>query len=233
MINENKRKTIEAAIRNKDVEGRAQVHILHAPSRREAKGSDQILRCIEKLKAQGYRINYREMHGVPNSEINRALAECDFVIDQLYSDAPMAGFAAEAASYGKPAIVCGYLGKCVWLDRIPTYYCHPHELEGAIKEFITKKDLREKIGLAAREFIQNEWGCKNVARKYVTVFKGSVPSPWMYRPTDIRYVHGWGIKEEELRACLRSYIDEYGVSALQLDDKPMLKDSFLRLAEGK
>ena len=59
-----------------------------------------------KHNNEGLPLEYVEIVGQPNDIVLAEIARSAFVIDQLYSDTPMAGFAAEAARLGKPAIVC-------------------------------------------------------------------------------------------------------------------------------
>ncbi len=82
--------------------------ILHAPSHPRAKGTDRIRLAVESLRSKGYEIEYTELTNAANAEVLAHLHECDFVIDQLYSDTPMATFAAEAADVGRPSVVGGY-----------------------------------------------------------------------------------------------------------------------------
>ena len=72
-----------------------------------------------------------------------------FEIDQVYCDTPMAGFATEAAWFGKPAVVGGY-----GFDYLKTYVpegmwppsktCHPDKIENAIESLIVNKVERQK-----------------------------------------------------------------------------------------
>ncbi|MDQ3248941.1 MAG: hypothetical protein M3Q45_06980, partial [Chloroflexota bacterium] len=115
----------------------AAVRILHSPSHPLAKGTPTIRQVIENLRQKGLAIEYVELTGKPNREVIEALIECDFVIDQLYSDTPMAGFAAEAAFYAKPVVVGGYgwaqLENELPADCVPpTLRCHPDHIEQAV-----------------------------------------------------------------------------------------------------
>ena len=87
--------------------------------------------------------------GRPNREVLAAIAASDFVIDQVYSDSPLAGFAAEAAALGRPAIVGGY----AWDDlrRVtpaevmpPSHVCRPEDLADAIRRLFDGKRLKAK-----------------------------------------------------------------------------------------
>src|SRR3990170_1211052 len=64
-----------------------------------------ILKFIKKMQLKGHSIELIEIIRKTNAEVLDELSRCDFIIDELYSDAAMAGFATEAAFFGKPAIV--------------------------------------------------------------------------------------------------------------------------------
>src|SRR6185295_19709065 len=123
------------------------LRILHAPSLPAAKGTPQIRMVIDKLHERGFEFEYIEVIGKPHGEVIRELAACDFVIDQIYSDTPMPGFATEAAFMAKPAIVGGYglktLDSILPADQIPpSFVCHPSELEQAVEKLIVDPEYR-------------------------------------------------------------------------------------------
>lgn len=66
------------------------VRILHAPSRPEEKGSHLIKSVVSTLQASGLALELVTIVNRPNREVLAALADCDFVIDELYSDTTMA-----------------------------------------------------------------------------------------------------------------------------------------------
>ena len=75
------------------------VVILHAPSHPVAKGTKKIQQVVGKLVKKGYHIDFRLISGKTNNEVIRELQACDFVIDQLYSDTPLAGIATEGCFF--------------------------------------------------------------------------------------------------------------------------------------
>ena len=77
------------------------VRILHAPSNPDLKGTEVIRATIDRLVARGHKIDFIEIRGRPNSDVIAALWSSDLVVDQVYSDQPLASFAAEAASLGE------------------------------------------------------------------------------------------------------------------------------------
>ena len=71
--------------------------VLHSPSQPEAKGSDLIRATVDELREEGCDLEFVELRNVTHAQVVTELERCDFVVDQLYSDTPMAGFATEAA----------------------------------------------------------------------------------------------------------------------------------------
>ena len=205
------------------------VRILHAPSNRDAKGSDVIARCIKRLQEQGYKIDYRELSGLPNDEVKRQLLDCDFVVDQLYSDGPMAGFAAEAAAYGKAAVVGGYLEDPTWTERVPTLYCHPKNLEAAIRKLLDDPSYRKDLGRRAQEFVTTSWSSLAVAKRFLRVIDDDVPDSWVFDPKNVSHLQGGGMDESLLRDALTGLVTKFGRGVLELEDKPRLRDLLLGL----
>ena len=115
--------------------------VLHCPSDSKSKGTNIIKKSIENLLNKGYKIDLILIKNKSNTEVIKEIKLCDFVVDQLYSDFPLAGFATEAAYFGKPAIVGGY--GLEYLKSLtpeeswpPSKICHPDEIENAIESFL-------------------------------------------------------------------------------------------------
>ncbi len=204
------------------------LRIVHAPSFSEFKGSGIFRDIIRKMKNKGYAIEFIEIVGKPNSEVLRELADCDFVIDQLYSDAVMAGLATEGAFLGKPAVVGGYasienMGYLPGAAIPPTEYHHPDEIETAIEKLITNHDYRVELGKKAQKFVLKHWAPERVAELFLRVINDDYPEEWLYDPNDIRYVNGCGISEHNVKALLEGFLKQAGKKGLCLSDKPELE----------
>jgi hypothetical protein len=217
---------------------RAPVRILHSPSHPEAKGSDRIAAAIEALRARGHAIDFVQITGRAHAEVQRELARCDLVVDQLYSDTPMAGFATEAAHHGKPAVVGGYgaemLRRMVPPELMPpTEYCHPDDVEQAIERLVADADYRLSLGARARAFVQSEWSVPCVAERYLRLLTGDVPATWRFDPGDasFRYVHGCALPEHRARGLVADVVRLGGRAALQVGDKPELERALLAFAQ--
>ncbi len=211
------------------------IRILHSPSNPVSKGTSQITKAIENLKSKGYFIDFVLIHNRPFQEVLYEIERCDFVVDQLFSDTPMAGFATEAAWFGKPAVVGGYglekLRRFVPDDMWPpSKISHPDRIEEAIEELLMSKDNREKLGKAAQTFVRDKWNAVEVAKKYLCLINGEIPVGWSINPLEIEYLEGVGQPIPRTKLTIRELTSAYGVDALQLSHRPELEALFVKFA---
>lgn len=138
--------------------------VVHAPSRRKAKGTDEILAALKQLESEGVAFELRLLEGVPNNEVMAALVDADVVIDQL--DAPTYGaFAAEGMLSGC-AVASGNVPQCVHLpagDR-PVFHVGAKDLSEQLRTLLTDKALRIDLAERGRPFIEAHHDHVNVAR---------------------------------------------------------------------
>lgn len=211
------------------------VRILHAPSNPLLKGTDEIRIAIANLQARGWSISYEEIQGKRHSEVMEAILRCDFVVDQLWSDTPMAGFAAEAAACAKPSVVGGYGWDALALvlpveDWPPSATCSPSEAEATIERLVLDREHREHLGQAAREFVEGRWSATEVAQRWLRVILDEIPEEWMFDPHKNAYLYGCGQPRYETRRNVRLLIDRFGIDALEIQANPALVESFITFA---
>lgn len=211
------------------------IRILHAPSKPEPKGTPVIRQAVQSLKQKGYSIDYLEITGRPNSEVLQELERCDFIVDEIYSDTPMAVFAMEAALAGKPAVVGSYYVNQIKDDlpvgnMPPSMFCHPDHLESVMEKLIVDNQFREELGNKAREFVMTNWTAIKVAQHYLMLINGNFPDEWLYDPRNIRYLHGCGLSEAKAKKIIAAFLKKGGRRSLCLSDKPELEEIFVQFA---
>lgn len=213
------------------------VRILHSPSNPTVKGSLAIVEAVERLRARGHAIELVKIEGASNEVVLRELARCDFVIDQLYSDTPMAAFATEAAHYGKPAVVGGYFAEEI-ADALPpecippSLFVTPKTLEAAVERLVVDSDFREALGRRAREHVNTRWSASRVAGRYLELIHGRAEAAWWCDPQKVLYVRGCGMPQAHAARIVRGVIERHGIAALQVSDKPRLEQAFADLARS-
>ena len=212
-----------------------QIRVLHSPSSPLFKGTAIVLEAIERLKNKGYPIELIVIENMSNKAVLMEISRCDFVVDQVYSDTPLAVFAMEAAFYGKPAVVGGYgfeklqslVAESMWP---PSKTCHPDNFEQAIEDLIINSEERERLGIAAQSFVRDKWDALVVARRYLHLIDGDVLDEWWVEPKNFLYIEGAGQSADQTRGQIRQMIDKYGLSSLQLSHRPELEQAFLEFA---
>lgn len=213
------------------------IRILHCPSRPEIKGSYRIRSVIEKLTAEGLPIEFRQLSGIPHSQVLREIKECDFVIDQLFSDTPMAGFAAEASALGKTALVGSYGWRLIERDLEPseippTVACDPEQLEATIRKLVSDPEFRKRSGTDSKQFLAEQWSDAAFASRFARLVCGEIPDDWWITPQAVRYIHGAGIEEENVRRIIGAMVDQAGAYALQVDHNPDLREQMIAFANS-
>lgn len=215
-------------------EAEGQVKILHAPSHRFAKGTEEIEIVIQALQAKGFNIAFELAEKMSNLEVLGAIQECDFVIDQVYSDGPLPGFATEAAWFAKPAVVAGYgidlLRKFVPPEMWPpSKICSPTGLAQAVQELIECSTERRRLGLEAQAFVREFWNERSVARRYLQLLESGPPDSWLTNPGDVDYILGAGQPLEITKANVSKLVREFGPECLGIK-RWSLQRRFLELA---
>lgn len=212
------------------------LRVLHAPSRPIAKGTHEVRAAIAQLQGEGIEVELIELTGVPNAEVLRQLARCDIVVDELYSDLPLATFGAEAASFGKPAIVGSLYVERFLIDNpeasTPTIFVHPAELEPTLRRLVSDAEWRAAEGARGRAFLASNCAPRDVAARYLRLAQGEVPAGWIVDPEGLDYIGGWGLSETAWREQIGGYLNALGEDGLQLGERSRLKRAILSALQG-
>ncbi len=221
---------------NQDARVSGSVTILHAPSHRFAKGSAIIESAISNLVAKGHRIKLVSLTNASNETVVDQIGKCDFVVDQLYSDTPLAGLATEAAWWGKPSVVAGYglemKKKFVPADMWPpSSVCKPEQIEETIERLVVDVDFRRNLGRDAQRFVHERWNRLEVAKKYVRIAQGDFPKNWLIDPNVVSYLHGAGQDEQTTARQIRALVRWGGVDALAVS-RTSLRDALLTFSRS-
>ena len=211
------------------------VRVLHSPSHPVFKGTAEVRAAIGRLRARGLAVELVMIQGRPNAEVLQALRECHLVVDQLYSDTPMAAFAAEAASLGRPVIVGGCAAEhaaaqVAPLPLPPTAYVRPEDFEAMLEALVVDAPRREALGRACADFVATESTPEAVAARLLRLLRDDIPAQWWCDPAELNHVVGCGLPESVARERVAAVIRHGGVAALQVPDKPALERAFADFA---
>jgi hypothetical protein len=203
--------------------------IIHAPSYRAIKGSDVIEKTLGELSAEGVIFRYRALSGVPNREVKALLAEAHIVIDQLYSDTPLAGLGTEGAAYGCAVVVGGYGWKeCETLISPemmpPSIKVDPENFKEDLRDLLTDEEGCAETGKQLHHFIKTRWDAALVAERYAAVLTEKIPDTWWVDPKKLGYTGGMGATKETIRTRLSELCAHCGKSSLRLTENPHLEE---------
>lgn len=156
--------------------------ILHAPTNRVFKGTQYIESAINKLKNEGYKINFKITEGITHAELFDEYKTCDIFIDQIsvgwYGTA-----ALEAMAVGRPT--CAYIDERYfhyidYADEIPVINVTQENITVKLRELIENNDKLPEIGTKSREFVEKYHDVNNVTKKLIDIYQNQV---WKSRTT--------------------------------------------------
>lgn len=199
--------------------------IVHAPSRPKCKGTQEIVDALSELERHGHDFEFILLHNVSNTVVQEEIAIADLVVDELYSDSFMGGLGGEAANAGVACLTFGFALQelLLWTNgtNAPlTGYADPNYLHAKLTWALTDSTGRRGLGAAQQSFHQSMWAPQDVARRFLQLASGNFPASWLYSPTDVNYLWGFGMKKEILLEGLGAYIHKYGLRGLRLKNKP-------------
>ena len=204
--------------RNRPLDSNAEFTIVHAPSNPLVKGTATIELIISELRRNGFRVILKKLEGLSNDEVQVHIADCDFVIDQLYSDLQMPVFATEAALQGKPVIIAGYSASLDFKENVNsseiTFFVHPTQIREAVVYFFENPDFRKRISENAQIFASNNQSPAAVARRFELMFLDNVPDDWYCEQCSSTDMNGCGLTEERRTALIEAITSKYGSSIL-------------------
>jgi len=211
------------------------LRVVHAPSHPAAKGTPVIRETVRLLSERGVPIELVELSNVSNATVLEELAGCDFVIDQIYSESPLSRLSIEAAFFGRPAIIAGHaaeeIAELFPPDMLPpVHYCHPDDLESAVRRLASDDRYRQELGDRARAFARENCSPMIVAARLIELIEHGPPPGWTYDPRRLRYVGGACLTEARARELVRDVVERGGETALEVSDKPELEALLLALA---
>ncbi|MBD0370367.1 MAG: glycosyltransferase [Pyrinomonadaceae bacterium] len=145
--------------------------------RQNIKSTHIIIPVVERLKAEGYKVELIFFHDVPNIKVRYYQAQADIVVDMLTY-----GFfganVREALMLGKPS-VC-YL-RPEWLesmraevpdyvDELPVISATPQTVYEVLKDLIEHPEKRLEIGRRSREFAVKWHSAEAAARRFDKIY---------------------------------------------------------------
>lgn len=158
--------TWQASTRTSDADGtNAAVTIAHAPNHRGFKGTEFILDIIEKLKAEGLKIELLLLEKMQNSEVRELFrTKTDILIEQVINTGHGLN-GLEGLASGLPTIsnledenYTTTMRRWSFFSECPLVSASPETLQDVLRKLITRPALRQQLGKAGRDYIEKYHG---------------------------------------------------------------------------
>jgi len=145
--------------------------IVHSPTRKLFKGSDQVEKAISILKSRNVNFTYKLVTGLPYHEYIQIMKDADIVIDQVWSHMPgmnaLAMLAMGKVVFSGNTQLGGQL--CPWQKACPVINADPDpcKLADSLEHILNNwSDLKE-LPLHGLEYVKKIHDPVKVARQYL------------------------------------------------------------------
>lgn len=144
--------------------------IVHAPTHREIKGTNVILRAIQKLKQEGYRFRFQLIEQLPHQSLQAVLQSADIVIDQLrigdYGILSM-----ESMALGKPVICYVREDLAIQYPNLPIINANPDTIYEKLKFLLNHPHLLHSIGKKSRTYIEKQHDINQCVNQLLSIYE--------------------------------------------------------------
>ncbi|MDQ6421278.1 glycosyltransferase family 4 protein [Paenibacillus sp. LHD-117] len=144
--------------------------VVHAPSNREVKGTEFILKAVERLQKEGHKFQFRLVEKIPREQAKQIYQKAAIVIDQL-SIGTYANLSMEAMALGKP-VIC-YIRddlRSTFPPGLPIVSATPDTIYEVLKDLLNRPEDWPKLGLAGRSYVEQTHNYDKVAQKLIDVY---------------------------------------------------------------
>jgi len=145
--------------------------IVHAPSRREIKGTEFVLAAVERLTKKGFNFDFRLIEGLPHTEALKLYQQAAIVIDQLQIGA-YGHLSVEAMAMGKPT-VC-FIREDLrnsYPSDLPIVSANPETIYDVLKNQLRHPERWKRLGEQGRIYVRNHHNLDKVAQKLIKIYK--------------------------------------------------------------
>jgi glycosyltransferase involved in cell wall biosynthesis len=136
------------------------VRVIHAPNHRGFKGTEFIIQAVDELKAEGLKIDFRLLEGVPNDRVMETLRDADILVEQLIAGA-YALNAIEGMACGVAVLSSlddqprnAIFRRYSFAEECPILSTTPETIKTNLRLLVVNPALRRELGQAGRQFVE-------------------------------------------------------------------------------
>lgn len=146
------------------------VVLMHAPSKRDVKGTHHILEVVQNLKREGYDIELVLVENTPHQDAMKIYQTGDIIIDDIL-EGPYGVFAIEAMALGKPVIAHIHERLIPFYPDIPIVNTSPETLCNNLKNLIKNPEFRNELGKKGRRYVEKNHDSRIVAQHLIDLYQ--------------------------------------------------------------
>lgn len=138
--------------------------VVHAPTNRSVKGTEQIIEVVKRLKGEGIKFEFRLIENCDNHELLKILSDADIVVDQLYAQT-VAMLALESLATGNVVLIGSMPGYEPIPGDCPAIWINSQNFYDELKDIIFDKQRRVSLAQAGRRYVETYHDYMTVTRQ--------------------------------------------------------------------
>lgn len=209
------------------------VKIMHFPSNPGPKGTEIIESLLNQIKNFIPNIEFIQPGKLTNSEVLELMCTADLIIDQMWSDIPMAVVGTEAASLRVASVTFGEASE-IWKsleEKVPfpsDSYFPTADFIKVVEALILSESDRRKLAAAQQDFVTKNWEVNSVAGRYAKILKGiEFDESWYFNPSEFKYAWGAGLPKSMVLQQVSSVYKRYGWKSLMWQSAKEIYSEYL------
>lgn len=148
------------------------IRIVHAPSKRDVKGTKYILEALEELVKKYDNIELVLVEGKTQKEAFEIYKTADIIVDQLFVGT-YGVFSIESMALGKPVItyISEEMKQCL-PEELPIVSAGVRTIAGTLEMLINNPELRNEKGKQGRLYVENYHDYRVIAHILKDIYEG-------------------------------------------------------------
>lgn len=144
--------------------------LVHAPTSQEIKGTQFVLRAVEKLKER-YSFDFRLVQGMSHEEAKSVYQKADIVIDQLHIGS-YGLLAVESMAMGKPVIcwISDFM-KENYHKELPILSANPDNITQVLEYLLQNLDALPDIGQKSRAYVEQVHDMRTNSGEVLNIYR--------------------------------------------------------------
>lgn len=148
---------------------KGKVCIVHAPTNREIKGTKHIIAAVERLKQDGYPIEFVLVENKAHRDAMRIFKAADIVADDVLQG-PYGILSIECMALGKPVLDHIHHNLVKYYPGLPIVNTSPETVYGDLKRLVKDGKLRERLGRQGRAYVEKHHDARKIAKQFIELY---------------------------------------------------------------